>query len=237
VLAIVAVAAALASAAVHRDISATNDLIVLFALEPLIALGAVAAGLAYLALHPESGPGMVGVGLSALLTGAALSTLFVAWLPEDDTILGTALVGGLLVMDGTALAVAGGLVMAGRRPGTAIPAGIVAGLVAFLVATSGGVIAPLAALRPQLAVALIVLIVSASLVLRRPDALAPVLAGLLVAALSVALIVFRGPDDWASASQTLKLYSFPALALCGLLDLLILDIWRHHRSTAGHAPS
>jgi hypothetical protein len=179
---------------------------------------------------------MVGVGLSMLLTGAALITLFVAWLPEDNTILGTALVGSLLVMGGTALAIAGGLVVAGSRPGVAVPVGIAAGLVAFLVATSGGVIDPLSALRPQLAVALIVLIVSALLVLRRPDALAPVLAGLLVAALSVALIVVRGPDDWASASQTLKLYSFPALALCGLLDLLILGIWRDHQSTAGQAP-
>jgi hypothetical protein len=234
-LAAVAAAVALVPAAVHKDITATNDLIVLFALEPLVALGAVAACLAYLARHPESARGMMGVGISILLTGTALMTLFVIWLPEDNTILGTALVGGLLVMCGTALALAGSLIVAGVHQGGAIPVGIAAGVVAFLVATSGAVIAPLAPLRPQVAVALIVLIVSAGLALRRPDVLAPMLAGVLVAGLTVALIVVRGPDDWASASQTLKLYSFPALALCGLLDLLILDLWRDDsRSTAGH---
>src|SRR5689334_7701878 len=90
-LATVALVAALVPAAVHRDISATNDLFVLFPLEPLIALVAMAAGLAYLARHPQSAGGMLGVGVSVLLTGTALITLYVVWLPQDNTILGTAL--------------------------------------------------------------------------------------------------------------------------------------------------
>src|SRR5437764_14771704 len=91
------------SAVVHRDLSHTNDFVLLGVLEPFVVLvGGIAASV-YLARRRDNARGMLGVGLYALIIGTTFVTAFPLWLPTDDTILGTALVGALLAMVGTAL--------------------------------------------------------------------------------------------------------------------------------------
>jgi hypothetical protein len=43
---------------------------------------------------------------------------------------------------------------------------------------------------------------------------------------TVAVLVVRGPGDWASASHSLKLYSFPILLMAVGLSLALIDIVR-----------
>src|SRR5437016_5946729 len=101
VLAMLAVTAV--SAVVHRDLSHPNDFVLLNGLGPFVVLvGGIAASV-YLARRRDNARGVLGVGLYALIIGTTFITVFSLWLSEDDIILDTAFLGGLLAMVGTAL--------------------------------------------------------------------------------------------------------------------------------------
>jgi hypothetical protein len=203
----------LASIYLRRDLSHTNDFVVLF---PLELVGVVAAGiLATVALltRRASADAMLAVGLYILIIAAAIGTLFPFWLPQDNTILGSALLAGVLagVGAGVALASAAALgqsVTAGRLA-IAIVGGV---LLAFVLVTAGGMAYPLAQVRlPIVVVALVGLVVARYAWHRRQRLRRPLLQVMAGAAATIALLVIRGPDDWASASGSLKLFSFPIL--------------------------
>ena len=223
---VLATLAAALSAVVHRDLAHTNDFIVLFYLELLIPLVAGPAALAYVVSHHDRAWPMLAVGLHVLVVGTALITAFPIWLPQDNTILGAALLGSLLVMIGSGLAVSSSLLARGVASSATTGAGLLVGFAALLVATAGGVIAPAAALRPQIILA--VLVVLGVVALAGPSR-RPLIAVLLVAALAngsaVAALLLRGPGDWASGSDTVKLYSFPIVVIVGAVSLLIIDLF------------
>jgi hypothetical protein len=198
------------SAVVHRDPSHTNDFVLLFGLEPFVVLvGGIAASI-YLARRRDNARGVLGVGLYALIIGTTFTTVFPLWLPEDDTILGTAFVGALLAMVGTALAIASALTVIGRTTATAQTIGWLCGVVAFLAAGVGGMIAPAALVRPQVIVLLLVAAAVGLLTRHRGQMiLQPLLLRAAATILTILVLVVRGPGDWASASDTVKLYSFP----------------------------
>lgn len=205
-----------------------NAFIVLFALEPIVVLAGGITVLALVSRRRARASGLLGVALYALMVGVTFITIFPIWLPQDDTILGTALVGGLLTTMGTMTALASALILAGRSTMMAIWVGVIAGLLAFVGSTAGGMIAPAAALRPQIVVLLLVLL-GVALCARR-EALRPALFAGVGTILTIAVLVARGPGDWASASTTVKLYSFPIFVIGLAISALIYDLLQ----TGGH---
>ena len=224
-LAVLALAASASSALVHQNPQRTNAFIILFPLE-LLALpiaGILAAR--WLGVHPERAIGMLAVGLYQLAVAAALSTVYPLWLPSDNTVLGSALLAGVWAGIGTLVAFASAAVLANSSSRTTfVVAGIVAAIV-FVVVTAGGMVSPLFRLQtPVLTPA--VLAVAALLVARQqPTGLVqPVLLAAACAAATVAVLLLRGPGDWASASTSVKLYSFPILLMAVGLSLMLIDL-------------
>jgi hypothetical protein len=94
------------SGAVHRDLRQTNTLFFLFPIELLaLPFGGAAAG-RILQSRRDLAPGMLGVGVYLIAVAGAMSTIYSMWLPEDDTILGSALLAGLWAGVGANLALA-----------------------------------------------------------------------------------------------------------------------------------
>jgi hypothetical protein len=183
---------------VPRDVSQTNDFIALF---PLELVGVLAAGAVGARVHAP-----LRVGLYLLSLAAGIATLFPIWLPEDDTILGSAVLAGLLA------AVGAGLTF--RRWG------VPAGTLAFIVVTASGWMSPLARIHTGL---LAMLVLIAYLVWRhRPD-LSELLWVGVASVLTLAVLILRGPDDWASSSRSVKLYSLPVLLIALGISLRALD--------------
>src|SRR2546423_8047060 len=120
------------SAGVHRDLPQTNDFGLLGALEPFVVLVGGLVASVYLARRRDNGRGVLGVGLYSLIIGTTFITVFSFWLSEDDIVLETAFVGGLLTMVGTALAIASALTLSERPTAMAWTVGWLCGIVAFL---------------------------------------------------------------------------------------------------------
>ncbi len=216
--------ASAAAGTARRDLSHANDFIILFPVELIAVLaGGVAAG-RYLAGRRDRASGGVGVGLYLVVVGAAVGTVFPIWLPSDNTILGSAVLAGLLTGVGTGLTLAGGAGLGGRpRPGMAA-ACVAGGVLAFLAVTAGGMVYPLAQLRLPVVVAALVTIGVLPLVWRwRQLVVLPLAVAVAGAVVTVAALVARGPGDWASASTSIKLYSFPIVLLALVVSLIILN--------------
>jgi hypothetical protein len=202
-----------------------NQFIVLFSLEPLIVLAGGALLTRHLLRQPGNAAGMLGVGLYILAVGTAFITVFPIWLPEDDTILGTAFLGALLAMIGTVLAVAASMIMRGRAAHRALGIGAAWGLLAFVLALASGAIAPVATLHAQFVLPAIVLISIVPLTRRQPALLVrPLLLSAAATALTLATLLMRGPGDWASSSTSVKLYSFPIVVMGCALCIAILTL-------------
>jgi hypothetical protein len=197
--------AAFVSGRLQRDLSHTNDFIVLF---PLEIIGVLVAGVIAVRVRAP-----LPVALYLLVISAAIATVFPLWLPEDDTILGSALLAGVLAAVGAALSL--------NR--WAVPGG---GL-AFITVTASGWVAPLAHL--YLAVVSVSLFIAYVLWRVRPER-RTVLWVVAASVFTAVVVVLRGPDDWASASTSVKLYSFPVL-LIALGVSILLDA--HARSVPG----
>ena len=225
VVVVLAVVASAVAARTHAGPSQTNAFYSLFDLELLLVPVAGLAALAVLGRRPSRAPGLVGAGLSALALGVAFLTVFPIWLPSDNTILGTALLGGLLAMAGTGMALSGATVLGGRTVRSGLGVGLATGAVAFLLNTASGMVAPLAALHLPVILALAVLVGVLLLARPRLDALAaPCLLAALGAALTVGLLLARGPGDWATASDTVRLYGFPEIVLVVAAGLTTIDL-------------
>jgi hypothetical protein len=181
-------AAAFVSGRIQRDLSHTNDFIVLF---PLEVVGVLVAGVIGIrAGTPRS------VGLYLLVISAVIATVFPLWLPEDDTILGSALLAGVLAAVGAALGL----------DRLRVPAGVLA----FMTVTASGWVAPLAHL--YLAAVCVTLFIAYVLWRVRPER--PLVLWVVAASIFTAvMVVLRGPDDWASDSTSVKLYSLPVLSI------------------------
>ena len=228
---LITLAATAVSAIVHRDLSHTNDFILLYALEPVVVLVGGIAAAVYVARRRDNARGGLGVGLYALIIGTTFITVFPLWLPEDNTILGTALVGGLLAMVGTALAIASALALVGWPTVTAQTLGWLCGVVAFLAALPGGMIGT--AVLPNLHVIVLLLVVAAVGLLTRHQGQMirqPLLLSAAATILTILVLVVRGPGDWASGSDTVKLSSFPLILMGIAISLAILQVTAHGRS-------
>jgi hypothetical protein len=237
VLAMLAVTAV--STSVHRDIPQTNDFVLLTALEPFVVLvGGIVASV-YLAKRRDNARGVLGVGLYSLIIGTTFITVFSFWLSEDDIVLATAFVGALLAMVGTALAIASALTLRGRPTAMAQTVGwlcgvvgflavmprVMPGLVAFLATSPSGTIGP--AVLPNLHVIVLLLVVAAAGLLTRHRGqviLQPLLLSAGGTILTILDLVVRGPGDWASGSDTVKLYSFPMIVMGVAISLAILQV-------------
>ena len=185
----------------------------------------------YLARRRDNARGVLGVGLHSLIIGTTFIAVFSFWLSEDDIILDTAFVGGLPAMVGTALAIASALTLIGRPTATAQTVGWLSGVVAFLAGGPGGMIGP--AVLPNLYVIVLLLVAAAvGLLTRRRGQM--ILQPLLLSAggtiLTILDLVVRGPSDWASGSDTVKLYSFPMIVMGIAISLAILQITAPGRS-------
>ena len=243
VLAMLAITAV--SAGVHRDLPQTNDFGLLGALEPFVVLVGGLVASVYLARRPDNARGVLGVGLYSLIIGTTFITVFSFWLSEDDMVLETAFLGGLLAMVGTALAIASALTLSGRPIATAWTVGWLCGLVAFLVVmprVMPGLVAFLAtspsgtiglAVLPNLHVIVLLLVVAAVGLLTRHRGqmiLQPLLLSAGGTILTIFDLVVRGPGDWASGSDTVKLYSFPLIVMGIAISLAILQVTAPGRS-------
>src|SRR5919109_4460723 len=72
---LITLAATAVSAIVHRDLSHTNDFILLFALEPFVVLvGGIAASV-YVAMRRDNARGVLGIGLYGLVSGTTFVTV------------------------------------------------------------------------------------------------------------------------------------------------------------------
>jgi hypothetical protein len=228
-----------------------SDFALLGILEPFVVLvgGIVAA--VYLARRRDNARGVLGVGLYSLIIGTTFITVFSFWLSEDDMVLETAFVGGLLAMVGTALAIASALTLSGRPIATAWTMGwlcglvaflavmprVMPGLVAFLAASPGGMIGP--AVLPNLYVIVLLLVVAAVGLLTRHRGqmiLQPLLLSTGGTILSILVLVLRGPGDWASGSDTVRLYSFPLIVMGIAISLTILQVTAPGRSLSRGRP-
>jgi hypothetical protein len=211
------------SATVPRTAVQTNALFVLFPLELLcVAVGGIAA-LAYLRGRREQASAMLAVGLYLLVLGAAISTLLPMWLPQDNTILGSAVLASLLAAVGASLAAGAAqtLVDPDSRVGTLA---VVVGCLTFVLVTAAGVVYPFVEWRVPVLLAVLIVAVALWRVRHRPERFTLTLALALVAAVaSVVVLVVRGPGDWASASSSLKLYSFPVMVMAFGFSLAILS--------------
>lgn len=215
----------IASSRTHVSSDVTNAFYVLFQVELLIApLGALIALLLFPA-HRNRAPGIIGAGLYVLVVGAAIQIIFPIWLPSDDTVLGSAVLGSLLATLGTGLALAGATTLA-ERSGTAVFAfGCGGAALALLLFTIGGTVWPLAIL--QVPAILAIVVVSYVLRLARRALLQLKIPGVLACVgivLSVSLLLIRGPGDWASAADTIRLFSFPIVVMGCAVALGIIDL-------------
>jgi hypothetical protein len=224
-LLVIAVLASAVSGSVHRGLSHSNDFVVLYPVELLVLpLGAGAAA-SWLRARRERAHGLVGVGLYLLMVASAVSTAYPRWLPSDNTILGSALLAGVLAGVGAYLTLAGAAVMAGWSSLRMSGVGAAGGVLAFLPVTVGGMVAPW--VRLQIPFLVVAAMAAAALLLawrgrrrlRRPLAVA--MAG---GVCTVAVLLARGPGDWASASTSVKLYSFPIVVMALGISLAILDV-------------
>jgi len=237
VLVAVGAGASLWSAQVPRTLAQTNDFLILFPLGLLLVVIGGLAGLRRLLARRQDAAALLGVGLYLLGLAGAVSTAFPVWLPEDDTILGSAVLAGLLAGVGALLSLASAEALAGASPARRSTVAAVGGGLAWLVVTAGGLVAPLFQL--HLPLALIVLL-GAVAVLRswtqRQQIGRPLLVALAGAVATVALLLLRGPDDWASASRSLKLYSFPILVIAVGTSLAILSTTARRTRSPSAAP-
>ncbi len=219
IIALAVLASALAGT-VRRDRAHPGDFFALFLLDLLAVLvgGVTAAG--YLAARRDRARGLLGVGLYLLLVAAAFAVLFPRWLPTDNAILGAALLAGLLAAAGAGLALAGAALLGGRSAAI----GGAGALLAFLGVTAGGLVGPLVRLHVPL---LVIAVVSGGVALlawrRRRHLARPLLLAVVGAAVTALVLAARGPGDWATASTSAKLYSFPIVLLALGVGLAILD--------------
>jgi hypothetical protein len=229
VLAMLAVTAV--ATGVHRDLSQTNDFMLLGVLGPfLVLVGGIAASV-YLARRRDNARGVLGVGLYSLIIGTIFVTVFSRWLSEDDIILDTAFLGALLAMVGTALAIASGLTLRGRPTATAQTVGWLCSVVAFLAVGAGGINVPTPLVRPQFIVLLLVVATVGLLTRHRGQMLRqPLLLSAAATILTILDLVVRGPGDWASGSDTVQLSSFPLIVMGIALSLAILQVTAPGRS-------
>lgn len=218
------------SGAVQRDLSHTNQFIILFPVELLgVLLGGVAAA-RWLASRRERAPGLLGVGVYLLLVAGAVSTLFPVWLPSDDTILGSALLAGLLGGVAANIALASAAMLAGWRPLKVSAAGIASGIVAFLLVTAGGMISPLFEVHIPLVTVAAAIGLALLLATRRGSLPWRSLGVAILGGIAtVAILMLRGPGDWASASTSVKLYSFSILVMAAGISLVVADGERERR--------
>jgi len=211
----------------RSDSSHANDFIVLFPVElGGVVLSGIAAAHALFARRDQA-RAMLGVGLYLVVVAGAIGTLLPAWLPQDNTILGSALLAGLLAAAGTGLASISTLILVGS-PSTArlVGAGSASAVGALLVVMAGGMVSPLAQLRLPLLVAALVGLSVLLPTRRQWRRLAwPLLLMLGGGAVTLAALVMRGPGDWASASDSVRLYSFPILLMALGISLTILMGW------------
>src|SRR5919202_4287309 len=251
---LVTLAVTAVSAVVHPDMSHTNDFTLFgtLGLGPFVKqtevfavlVGGIAASV-YLARRRDNARGVLGVGLYSLIIGTTFITVFSFWLPEDDIILATAFVGAVLTMVGTALAIASALTLRGRPTAMAQTVGwlsgvvaflaalprVVPGVVAFLATSPGGMIGPV--VLPHLHVIVLLLVVAAVGLLTRHRGRMirqPLLLSAAATILTILVLVVRGPGDWASGSDTLKLYSFPLIVMGIAISLAILQVTAPERS-------
>lgn len=212
----------LASMYVTRNMSHTNDFVVLFPIELIgVALAGILVTMGLLARRVGA-EAMLAVGLYVLIVAAAIGALFPLWLPHDNTVLGSALLAGTLAGVGAALALASVATLADSASMWRRAGANAGGILAFLLVTAGGMVYPLVQLRLPLVVAALVGLVVAPGAWRQRKRLGwPLLRMLAGAAATVALLVVRGPGDWASASGSLKLFSFPILILALGISLAI----------------
>src|SRR5579859_7879988 len=101
-----------ASTYLMRDVSHTNDFVPLF---PLELIGMVLAGLLAtvgVLARRTSPEATLAVGLYIVVVAVAIGTLLPLWLPQDNTVLGSALLAGVLVGVGTSIALVSAAVLA-----------------------------------------------------------------------------------------------------------------------------
>src|SRR5215471_9540198 len=139
----VAVFLSAVSGFVHRDLAHGNGLFILFPIQLLaLPLGAFAAGRC-LRSRRDLAPGMLGVGVYLLMVASAVSTIYPMWLPDDDTILGSALLAGLWAGVGANLALASAAILASWSSTRTVIISGIGGVLTFLLVTIGGVDWPL----------------------------------------------------------------------------------------------
>ena len=209
----------------HLDPRQTNSLFFLFLVE-LIAfpVGGAVAG-KYLLAHRDLAPGLVGVGVYSLIVAGVVSVIYPRWLPSDNTILGTALLAGVWAGVGANLALASAAVLAGWSSLSRSAVSGVGAVVTFFLVAIGGMVWPLAA--QQLPVLSVVAVIAAALGVsrgRRLRLVYPLVLALVGSVGTVAVLLVRGPGDWASASSSVKLYSFPILLMTLGVSLALIDI-------------
>jgi hypothetical protein len=194
-----------------------------------VVVGGVIAGIA-LARRRDLAAEAPAIGLYLLVIGAAVGTIFPNWLPSDNTILGSALLAGLLAAVGTGLALVGAGGLHGISRPVLVTIGLMVGGLAFLAVTAGGMVSPLARLHLPVIVAVLVGLAVLPRAWRHRRLVAlPLAVAATVAIVTVATLVARGAGDWASGSISVKLYSFPMVVLAFAFSLLILDSQSHSR--------
>ena len=143
ILIALAIALSTVSGVVHRDLAHGNRLFILFPMQLLVLpLGAVAAGRC-LRSRRELASGMLGVGVYLLMVASAVSTIYPMRLPDDDTILGSALLAGLWAGVGANLALASAAVLASWSSTRTSIISRTGGVLTFLLVTIGGIDWPL----------------------------------------------------------------------------------------------
>jgi hypothetical protein len=168
---------------------------------------------------------MLGVGVYLLMVASAVSAIFPLWLPDDDTILGTALLAGLWAGVGANLALASAAILANWSSTRTFLLSKIGGVLTFLLVTIGGMDWPLFHL--QMPLVTIAAAATAALVIAHHQGVRlvqPVILALVGGVATLAMLLGRGPGDWASASNTLKLYSFPILLMAVGVSLALIDI-------------
>ena len=147
------------SSLIPRNLTRTNDVIAVFPVEILVVLAGGVAAWSYLQTRSDHTSGFFGVGVYLLVVAVALGTLLPRWLPTDNTILGAALLAGLLAADGASLTRASSATLAGWSRPRSTTAGLLAGSLAFLAVMAGGMLAPLLQLQIPLFVTVVVIVV------------------------------------------------------------------------------
>ncbi len=201
-----------ASTYLMRDVSHTNDFVTLF---PLELIGMVLAGLLAtvgVLARRTSPEATLAVGLYIVVVAVAIGTLLPLWLPQDNTVLGSALLAGVLAGVGTSIALVSAAVLADSTSVAARATAGAGGVLVFLLVTAGGMVYPLLQLRlPLLVLAVVALVVVRGAWRQRQRLRWLLLQMLAGSAVTITLFVLRGPDDWSSASRSLRLFSLPIL--------------------------